>query len=97
MFQKQFGDPNDKPLFEKLFALPLGKNCFFEITRLIILEPKQGIPENYNDVNHFIITWMLHQIFMYSDKVILEATFNNDASTSTPPPSLLLLDVQTVQ
>ena len=100
MFQKQFGDPNDKPLFEKLFALPLGKNCLFsiEITRLLSLEPKQGIPENYNDVNHFIITWMLHQTFMYSDKVILEATFNNDASTSTPPPpSLLLLDVRTVQ
>ena len=36
---------------------------------------------------------MLHQIFMYSDKVILEAGYNNDTPASTPltlfPPLLL--------
>ena len=29
MIQEQFGDPNDKPLFEKLFALPLGEKLHF--------------------------------------------------------------------
>ena len=34
-------------------------------------------------INRYIITWMLHQIFTYSDKVMLAAGLNNN---STPPP-----------
>ena len=30
--------------------------------------------------NRFIITWMLHQIFMYSDKMMLTAGKNEDTS-----------------
>ena len=36
--------------------------------------------------NGFIITWMLHQIFMFSNKVKLAAGYNND----TTHPSALL-------
>ena len=43
--------------------------------------------------NRHIITWILHQIFMYSDKKILAAVQNDDTTyppTFTPPPHLLL-------
>ena len=33
-----------------------------------------------NSVNRFIITWMLPQIFMYSDKLVLEAGESNDTT-----------------
>ena len=34
--------------------------------------------------NQYIITWMIHQIFMYSDKVKLTAGYNNNIPH--PPP-----------
>ena len=43
----------------------------------------------YKPNNRYFITWMLHQIFMYSDKVMQ----NNDTlhlPTFAPSPSLLL-------
>ena len=33
-----------------------------------------------NSVNRFIITWILPQLFMYSDKVVLEAGKSNNTT-----------------
>ena len=35
-------------------------------------------------IKRYIITWILHKIFMYSNKIILSACLNND------PPILIL-------
>ena len=45
--------------------------------------------------NRYIITWMLHHIFMYSDKMMLAAGWNNDIYTQhLYPTSPLLVDDQ---
>ena len=45
-----------------------------------ILQSKISIEADLN--NRYIITWMLHQIFMYFDKVILK----NDGLPTPPYP-----------
>ena len=40
--------------------------------------------------NGYIITWKLHQIFMFSNKVILAAVYNYDTPNSHPLPNSLL-------
>ena len=47
--------------------------------------------EMLNCQNRYNITWMLHQIFMYSDKLMLAAGYNNDTKYPlpfTPSPPL---------
>ena len=50
----------------------------------------------FKKINGFIITWIIHQITMYYDKVMIAAVLNKIPQSIYPIPSLLLY-VQTDQ
>ena len=80
-----------------VFAALLQKNILNQVTDFYISAPKcftfpvlNGIVFRPYSNNGFIITWILHQIFMFHNKVNSVAGKKNPSPSFTPFPPLLL-------
>ena len=58
-------------------AGPIGLRTAIESqlmgARVVVMEKRKSFTRYLSLVNRYMITWMLHQIFMYSDKGMLAA------------------------
>ena len=72
-------------------------NNIFELIYDLYFE-YQSVKKNLIHKNRYVFTWILHQVLMYSAKMMLVAGQNNDTTLPSLPQSPpLFLDEQTNQ